>query len=338
MQSRITLPRSIVFISIILLLFLSQNGNTHAFEDKKSGYSYSQEDSIVIDSLFTRIYIENNKKIIVSETIEIRNNHDYTVSFIEYKLNQVFTNLTVKDSDGQLGFEIEEGTGKFNITLRENLQTNATEFLYIDYRLDIEILPASNDPLYYYFQFDLLYYYYTYSHKLSLRLPVDCELHDFEFQPPSFYPSDAVLTKTGNRYYLDWEFENLEAMFTNLIFVFYEEEVDIQIPTYWFVLGPILGTIFGGATIFLLMTRREKLYRNRIEMVYLTDNQKLLLKILNEKDKKMQQKELQKLTGFTKTTISRNLTPLIEKGLAVKEKWGREYIVRITVDGKKVLK
>ena len=338
MQSKVSLARIIMFISIILLVCLNQNDSLHGFVDDEFGYFYSQEDSVVIDSLFTSVDIVNSKEILVSETIEIRNNQDISISYLEFELIQLFSNFTVRDSDGQLDFEIEEGTNLFNVTFRENLLANATKYLFFNYNLDIELQPVSNDPLYYYFQFEKLFYYYTYSHRISLRLPVDCEIHDFEFQPNSFYPSDAILTKTGNRYYLDWEFENLEAMSTNLIFVFYEKEVDTRIPTYWFVLGPILGIIFGGATVFLFMIRRENLNRSRMEMVYLSDNQKLLLKILDEKDMKIQQKELQNLTGFTKSKISRNLTPLIEKGLVEKEKWGREYIVRITTDGKKVLK
>ena len=338
MQSKIALPMSIVFILIIQSLCASQNENIHAFQDKKSGYSYSQEDSVVIETLETIIDIANSKEMLVSEGITIRNNQDFTVSYLEFQLIQAFSNMTVKDSEGQLNFEIEEISGKINVTLRENLQANATEYLSFNYHIDMELDPVSYDPLYYYFQFVKLYYYYTYSHMLSLRLPPNCEIYDFEFQPNSYYPLDAVLTKTGNRYYLDWEFENQEAMSTNIIFVFFEEEVDNQTPIIWFVISPILGIILGGVIVYLIMKRREKMSNRRMEMVYLTDNQKLLLKILYEADKKVQQKELLSLTRFTKSKISRNLTPLLEKGLIVKEKWGREFIVYITEEGKKVLK
>ncbi len=338
MQSKYGLLKSTIFILIMLVLGLNLNGKLVAFNELIPEYTCSQENTIVIDSLLTTIDIKNNTEILVSEDVEIRNNQNNSISYIDFKLNQDYTDLIIEDRDGELEVEIEDLTGIINVTLRNDLLPNITEYLYFNYNLDLEIEQIEDDPPYYNFQFEKFFYYYTYLHRISVRLPVNCEIHDFEFLPNSYYPTYAILTKTGNRYYLDWEFENLEAMSTNLIFVFYEEEVDQKTPYYWFAVGPILGVIVGAGIVYWFMRRREKLSLSRMEMIYLTDNQKLLLKILYEKDKKMQQKELLELTGFTKSKISRNLTPLLDKGLIVKEKWGREYIVYITEDGKTVFK
>jgi uncharacterized membrane protein len=85
------------------------------------------------------------------------------------------------------------------------------------------------------------------------------------------------------------------------------------------------------------MRKSERKRKAKLERIYLTDTQKELLRIIYEKDKRLQQKDLLELTGFSKSKISRNLTPLVEKGLVIKEKWGREFIVEITEAGKKVV-
>ena len=84
------------------------------------------------------------------------------------------------------------------------------------------------------------------------------------------------------------------------------------------------------------MRRGSSRLEEEIEKIYLTKNQQLLLKLISEKEGKMTQQDIIRITNFTKSKVSRNLTPLEENGLIAKEKWGREYKVKLTKKGLKV--
>ena len=126
-------------------------------------------------------------------------------------------------------------------------------------------------------------------------------------------------------------------MFFPLVQVFFDEPSNSS-PAIWIiVIGPILGTILGASSVYWWMKKREKKSIEQLGKIFLTDEQKLILKIVLNNEGKITQKELIKQTQFTKSKISRNLFPLEEYGLIKKEKWGREFKIYITESGEKIL-
>jgi uncharacterized membrane protein len=85
------------------------------------------------------------------------------------------------------------------------------------------------------------------------------------------------------------------------------------------------------------MRRREIKARKAIGEIYLTDDQNLILKLVHQNDGRIAQKELLTQTNFSKAKLSRNISSLEEFGFITKEKWGREFRVYITKNGRKVV-
>ena len=338
MQSKNALAKCTLFLSIILIFSFSQSEDICASNTNDCKIICSEYNSIIITSINTIIDIKNINEIFVDEIFSIQNSENTSVSELEINLYCDYQNLTIDDGDEELDFETSESTGIITTILKETLTTNESTYLHFSYMLITEIPRAEGEPAFYYFQFEKFYSYFTYEHIISVRLPSRSFIHDFEYIPNSFTPVNASIIPSGNRLYLTWEFSNKPQNSIQEITVWFNEPIGEKTPIYVFIIGPIFGVCFGSIVVYWLMRRREKMKINDIEMVYLSENQKMLLKVIGEKEKRLQQKELLEVTGFSKTKISRNLAPLEEKGLIVKEKWGREFIVFITEKGKRVIK
>ena len=75
----------------------------------------------------------------------------------------------------------------------------------------------------------------------------------------------------------------------------------------------------------------------RIGEIYLSKDQKELLKLIHDQGGKQTQKELVTITGLSKSKISRDLNLLEEKGFVRKQRWGKQYRVYLTETGEKVI-
>jgi len=71
---------------------------------------------------------------------------------------------------------------------------------------------------------------------------------------------------------------------------------------------------------------------------YLTEDQKIIIKSLQEKDGKMTQKELVLSTGHSKSKVSRDITLLEKNNFVRRQRWGRQYRVYLTDLGNECLK
>ena len=286
----------------------------------------------------TIIDIKDTNEIVVDEILTIENHMNSSISELDFNLNCDFQNLTIDNGNEELLFSVSEITNNITLSLSENLAVNESAYIHMTYKLVTEIPRAEGDPAYYYFIYEKYYSFFTSEHILSVRLPSRSFIHDFEYIPNSYTPVNASIIPSGNRLYLTWEFLNKRESSIQEITVWFNEPIGEKRPVFLFIIGPILGLCLGSFGVYWLMRRRENNKINDIERIYLSENQKFLLNLIREKERKLQQKELLELTGFSKTKISRNLAPLEEKGLIVKEKWGREFIVFITEKGKRVVK
>jgi len=301
---------------------------------------FSQE-PISIDIHEIRIDFSNMDAIAVIEEITISNNQNSTISSINCWLNQSFASLEVEDKDGSLTYDVtsyDTANNMVSIDFRSPIESNQTIRISIDYILDIDVpLVEGDEHSYYNFMFRKAISYYTKHYRVTVRLPFNSFIHEDESNPYSYYPEDAVIDPSGGRLYIVWDFNNLLSSSNMLVFVLFDEPIR-ETPRIWIpIVSPLIGITLGAAAVFLWTRRREKKTLKKIGSIFLTDDQKLLLKLLVDAEGRLSQKEFIKLTGYTKSKISRNLIPMEEQGLITKEKWGREFRIYITKEGRKVM-
>jgi uncharacterized membrane protein len=99
----------------------------------------------------------------------------------------------------------------------------------------------------------------------------------------------------------------------------------------------LLGVSAGVAGTLWIVNRRKRKTIRKLGEIFLTDIQRELLQIIVDKGGKITQKELVTITEYSKSKISRNLSPLEENEFITKQKWGNQYRVYITELGRKVI-
>jgi uncharacterized membrane protein len=301
---------------------------------------FSQE-SITVDLHEIRIDFSDMEAITVVEEMTITNNQNSTISNMSCWLNQTFINLEIEDRDGLLIHDVtsyDASNNLVSIDFRNPVEVNQTIRVSIDYILNIEVPLVENyNQTYYNFVFRKAISYYTKNFRLIIRLPYNSFIHEDESNPYSYYPEDAIIDPSGGRLYIIWDLNNLLVSSNVLFFALFDEPIR-ETPRIWIPLvSSIIGITFGATAVFLWTRRREKKTLKKIGSIFLADDQKLLLKLLVEAEGRLSQKDFIKLTGYTKSKISRNLIPMEKQGLITKEKWGREFRIYITKEGRKVI-
>jgi DNA-binding MarR family transcriptional regulator len=282
----------------------------------------------------TDVNITNIETLDVLETITIQNNQNDT-SFLYFWINQSFfpSSLKILNSEKRiLPYERVDTSNLYNISLHSQFNSSKETTILFFYRLNIQLDPVSKNPTYYIFNFYQHFSYQTYYYKLFVRLPIDSYLHEGSNPIPEGWSQFY-----SQRWYIEWDFNEIIHPFDHKSFAIYFDESLKPRPIWGYIVGPLLGMIAGAVIVYLLMRRGSSRLEEEIEKIYLTKNQQILLKLINEKEGKMTQQDIVKITNFTKSKVSRNLTPLEENGLIAKEKWGREYKVRLTKKGQKVV-
>ena len=290
---------------------------------------------IVIDHL-TEIGIENVDNIIIEETLTIFNNQNDTNS-LYLIFQQPYEYLTISDAEGYLlPFEFVNDTDVLDISLRSQLNSSEDIVIKMRYKLQLtlEFVPAN--PSYYIFQYEQYFSHLTYQYTTSVRLPIGCFIHDDENIPLPVSPVNYTDQLSGKRLYILWDHANLQAESTLGFTVFFDEPITESNLLWLYFVGSAIGMILGGLVVYIWMKRGTKQLEAEVEQIYLTKNQEMLLKIIEEKHGKITQQQLIITSKFTKSKVSRNLTPLEENGLIIKEKWGREFKVNLTKKGEKV--
>ncbi len=338
MRIRKKILNCIVILLIILLVNLENNKISSSVINFQSVKKSVDEKPVEIISQHTIIDIINENEIIIEEDITIRNINNSQISYVDYLLNQSFKNLQIQDREGLLDFDSPDEEGLIKISLRSDLNHNQSVFFHVSYTLDTEVPKIEGKPSYFYFHILRYNYYFTYSHIVTIRLPRNSFIHKFDDYSYSFFPINATRTDTGNRFYITWEFNNLLPETVDQIFVWFDEPINTKLLLFWSIFGPLLGLALGSISVFFLMRKREKSRMTEIEKIFLTENQQLILKLIDEHGGRLHQKEIMELTGFTKSRVSRNLNLLEERQLITKERWGREYKCFITETGKKVVR
>ncbi len=296
----------------------------------------SSDYQIVLTHHETRIDIESPENITVTEEITVINNISTPMSNIIIDLDQPALILRIEDSMDELNFDFVSFNEIF-INFRYSIGLLQSYSFRIIYQLDIELDFTAGKPSYYIFPFTCHIQYFTEKHFVTIRLPSYSNLHETESGPPPYLPENATENPTGNRLYLEWELENLEPNTEIPFIVFFDESYSPPIAPWKIAVILVIGIIAGAIGVYWIMQMRDKRTKKAIGRVYLTEDQNLILKLVSQNEGRMSQKELLELTNFTKSKISRNLTTLEKQGLITKEKWGREFRVYLTKEGRKVV-
>ncbi len=287
-----------------------------------------------------RIDLSDLKEISVIEEIIIKNHANSSISVFNCWLNQSHSSLIVEDKEGDLQFEevnIDESSSLINMNFSSPLETNQTVRISLNYVLEVEPPLIEGNHKYYSFMFKKAIFYYTTSYKIIVRLPKNSFIHEDENNPYSYFPEDAELDSSGDILYVIWDFSGVQAYSEMFVFVLFDEPIaenqNIWVP----IVSPIAGIVVGATGVYLWTHRKSKKTMKKVGSIFLTSDQKMLLYLIVESEGRMSQKEFIKLTGYTKSKISRNLIPLEKQGLIRKEKWGREFRIFITKDGRKMV-
>ena len=338
------LKRSSVLLNLIIstwIVLLLTVSNSLGYTDSKTLISHSSYQlepklslgNFIVTKHVTEVNITSIDTLDVLETITIQNYQNDT-DFLYFWINQSYFPSSLKildDKKGNLSYERMDNTNLFKIFFISQLNSSNEITILLFYRLNIQLDPVSKNPTYYIFNFYQHVSYQTDYYKLVVRLPKGSYLHEGSDPVPGNWTKSYSL-----RWYIEWEFNEIIHPFDQKSFAVYFDE-PIKSRLIWgYVVGPLLGIIAGAGIVYLLMRRGSSRLEEEIEKIYLTKNQQLLLKLISEKEGKMTQQDIIRITNFTKSKVSRNLTPLEENGLIAKEKWGREYKVKLTKKGLKV--
>ena len=298
--------------------------------------------SLVVDSHDIDIFINNLDEATIEERYRVRNDKDTPISKIEIWLKYRKTHdMVVID---QNSIELVKNivilsNGTFmTIFFNSFLDKYQTYSFTLYYKLEKKCVIINSNPPYYFFDFTSVILHNTTRLTMNIRLPEKSNLHIFpsEIETPTYFPESGNPEVVAGYVWVFWEFENIMQITFQGVQIFFDEPPS-DVPAVWLiVVGPLVGIIFGAGGVYWWMRKKSKKAIEEIGKIFLTDDQKLLLKIILENEGKITQKELIERTQFTKSKISRNLFPLEEYGLIQREKWGKEYKINITERGVRI--
>ena len=331
----------LVTIATVLVLSITNSVTIAAHLDTNANVLSSNQNAIIVTYQDVRIDFRSLDEIHVVEELEIKNLQNESISELEFwpSLDINFRNIEVVDEEYAPVNSIQnEFTRSITIYFDQQIDTNQSFIIRVDYYLDVTLDKiGKKSPYYCYFQFSPKIVYYTQEYNVTIGLPKNSWLHEDDIIHNPFHPINATYDSSGTRIFLYWAFSNIEPSTDFVISVWFDEPLDSNNPLWAYIVGPLGGTILGAAGVYWFMKRKKEKVMKEVGNLFLTQDQKLILNLIIESEGKITQKELIEKTGFTKSKISRNLTPLENNELISKERWGREYSVFITDRGKKVI-
>ncbi|MHA1954925.1 MAG: helix-turn-helix transcriptional regulator, partial [Candidatus Heimdallarchaeaceae archaeon] len=278
------------------------------------------------------IDLTETENISVIERIIVLNQQNSTINSISLLFNETLTNLKIEEENQALfSYNITSNPYSISIDFLSPIETNETRELKLQYNLEksTQLLDQNYQRFYFGYYNTLL----TTQKYIIVRLSKNSEIHPDagSILPPTERPE---LTYEG---FVDirWSFINLSASTYDFIQVIFKPQTST--PIWIFILGPFLGLACGVTGTIWIMRRRNKKTIKEIGRIFLSDTEKEILKLIEENEGKISQKNLCAKTGYTKAKVSRNLISLEKQNLVTREKWGRNFRVYITDMGKKVI-
>lgn len=327
---------TLIILSLILILNVSnQTYQTKGcVEHTQNKDQYNSNGDFTVISHNTQIDVVSVDTIEAREIFKIENKNPLSVDFISLWLNHSCKNIVVEDPIGTLEYEkLVDSLSYCNlkINFRTNLSYKEQMIFYITYSLND--FPLAESLNHYYFEFYSTITFTTKLHHLSIILPERCYVSD-DTDVTTIYPVNQTQSFMGRRLILSWTQSNLTFSVNPFYLVRFDSPRNL---TWLYIVSPILGVGIGVASTVWFMRRRERSAIQSMGTVFLNESQRVLLKTILENDGKIAQKDLCRKTGFTRSKTSRNLISLEEQGFIVKEKWGRNSLIKLTKSGEMVI-
>jgi uncharacterized membrane protein len=331
-----TLVTVVIICFYLYLCNISSNSLT-ASENNRAPV-LTAEYPLIFTHYEIHIRIENPELILINEYIDLKNLLETNLTELDLQLQPSYKDLFVKDDIGnQLNFTKENEFGLIRIAFHHAIGMNESYHLSLEYVYDYTLTLIEDELEYYLFAFNIHVDYFIEELLVKIRLPSYCFLAEPDSGPPPFIPDNATVTAIVNNVYLTWNFEDLEPVQNKYFQVLFTTPPPEPIPIWAIIIILLAGLTAGGIGVFLFMRRRELVAKKEVGRIFLTEDQKLILGLLVQNEGRISQKELLQLTDFSKAKVSRNLTALEQQGLLTKEKWGREYRVFVTKEGRRVI-
>ena len=330
----------LTIIITLLLLSIGKSSNLDAIPDCNSDDFFLNQHDIEATYQDVRIDFRSLDEIYIVEELKFKNLQNNSITELEFwpSLNLDFRNINAEDDAFNPISLIPNEFERFvTLYFDTDIGVNQSYVVRINYYLDVSLDPyGKKSPYYFHFQYTPVLTYFTQKYNVSIGLPTNCWLHEDEIVQQPFYPTNGSYNPSGSRIYLYWSFNSIKPDSDLLIYVWFNEPPDTRNPFWPYIVGPLCGVLVGAAGVYWWMKKNETRVMKEVGKIFLTEDQKQILNLIIESEGKITQKELIEKTGFTKSKISRNLTPLENNELITKERWGREYKVYITERGRKV--
>jgi len=334
-------------IILILTLFLNLTSVQSTLNKSElSERVFLLNEDFLIKNRQTEIDINSPDSLSVVETFVAQNINPNSQNSINLWFNTSLNTIIVEDLEGGLNFDwipISNISNRVQVFFREPITQNETVSFSIKYNLETSLQLTEGEENYYSFEFYSTITYPTTVYTMSIILPERSFIHESEGVSP-FYPTNATQILIKNRIVISWIENNVSAHSNPFFLLRFNEPLPLgeNAPFFKssftvFLIGVLAGIFLGISGTSWLIRYREKKAMKKLGMTLLTENQKKLISIIHQRNGKVSQKELCQITGYSKSKISRNLSPLELRGLIKREKWGRTYVVYLTDAGRTVI-
>lgn len=158
---------------------------------------------------------------------------------------------------------------------------------------------------------------------INLLLPEKAILDKPINQDGSIYPKPDRITTDGQRIIISWTKQNLEKDQGLSIFVIYKEAKQSD---YAYILLAILILVFS----YLLLRKPKEIIKTvtkEITELQLKDDEKIIVRVLKQKEGECYQSTLTTITDFSKAKLSRILEEMETRGIIKRVEKGKKKLV-----------
>ena len=251
----------LLIVSTILVISVAKSGNVISSLDRNTDVFSLEQNDITVTYQDVRIDFRSLDEIHVVEELKINNIQNESITEFEFwpSLDINFRNIEVVDEEYSPVNSIQnEFTRSITIYFDQQIDTNQSFIIRVDYYLDVTLDKIGKKSPYYYFQFSPKIIYYTQEYNVTLGLPKNSWLHEDEIIHCPFLPMNATYHSSGARIFLYWAFSYIKPSTAFVISVWFDEPLDSKNPLWPYIVGPLGGIILGAAGVYWWMKRKEE--------------------------------------------------------------------------------
>lgn len=250
------------------------------------------------------------EKIII-HMVDVKEDIDH----ITYSLITEPQDVVVYDESGNLEYEIVKNE-EYQLIINKIIRKGGSAQITIEFDTKGLIEQVEKK---YIFSFDFIPPTNIENFQIELKLPQGFVLSSLK---QSVSPVPIEVYSDGRNIILKWEYQDLNEELA--IITVYERGFSEQSPNY-LVYG-ILSLIIIALIALVLFYKREKM---DVAMMTLTDEEKMIVNKISDSGE-MTQKKLVKLTGYSKSKMSKIIRRLEERGIVEKIPWGNTNILKVS--------